>query len=70
MIEQKLLVNTQNALKNLPIKKLWKINHEGTKVKVKRSAETAFDIYHNGHHVTTDETWESAFELVQVLLKT
>jgi hypothetical protein len=69
-MKQKVLDEIENALKNLPIKKLWKINHEGTKVKVKRSAETAFDIYHNGHHVTTDETWESAFELGQGLLKT
>jgi hypothetical protein len=60
----------KDAISTLKIKKIWKINHQGTKVKVVRKAENAFDIYHNGHHVTTDETWEEAFELTKALLET
>ncbi len=70
MIKQKILDDIQKELQNLPIKKLWKINHEGVKVKVRRSGETAFDVYHNGHFVTTDADWEQAFQLVKVLLDT
>ncbi len=49
---------------------ICKLNDEGVKVKVRRSDETSFDVYHNGHFVTTDAQWEQAFELVQVLLDT
>lgn len=69
MIEQKILDSIQNEFQNLSIKKLWKINHEGVKVKVRRSSETAFDVYHNGHFVTIEDNWKSAFEMVKVLLE-
>jgi hypothetical protein len=59
----------KKSLENLSVKKVWKINCDGTKVKVSRTGETAFDSYLNGNYVTTDETWERAFELVQVLLE-
>jgi 3-hydroxymyristoyl/3-hydroxydecanoyl-(acyl carrier protein) dehydratase len=59
----------KSSLENLSIKKVWKINHDGTKIKVVRKNETTFDVYLNGHFVTTDESWERAFELVQVLLQ-
>jgi copper chaperone CopZ len=59
----------KNSLENLPVKKSWKINFEGKKIKVVRKDISAFDIYLDGHFITTDETWEKAFELVQVLLQ-
>jgi hypothetical protein len=70
VIKQKILDSIKEALSNLQVKKLWKINHEGRKVKVVRKAENAYDVYHNGHYVTTDETWEQAFELTKTLLET
>jgi hypothetical protein len=70
MIKQKILESIEEALSNLQVKKLWKINHEGIKVKVVRKAENAYDVYRNGHFVTTDETSERAFELVKALLET
>jgi copper chaperone CopZ len=59
----------KKSLENLSVKKSWKINFEGKKIKVVRKDISAFDIYLNGHFVTTDENWERAFELVQVLLE-
>jgi copper chaperone CopZ len=59
----------KKSLETLPVKKSWKINFEGKKIKVVRKNETAFDVYLDGHFVTTDESWERAFELVQVLLQ-
>ena len=69
MIKEKTITEIKDALSSLEVKKLWKINHEGTKVKVVRKTDDAYDIYRNGHHVTTDETWEQAFELVKVFLE-
>jgi hypothetical protein len=60
---------TQKSLENLSVKKSWKINFEGKKIKVVRKDISAFDIYLDGHFVNTDESWERAFELVQVLLR-
>jgi copper chaperone CopZ len=60
----------KESLENLAVKKSWKINFEGKKVKVVRKDISAFDIYLNGHFVTTDESWERAFELVQVFYET
>jgi hypothetical protein len=70
MIKEKILESIKEVLSNLQVKKLWKINHEGRKVKVVRKAENAYDVYHNGHFVTTDETWERSFELAKALLET
>jgi hypothetical protein len=70
MLRGKILIEIIEALENLQVKKLWKINHEGIKVKVVRKAENTYDVYHNGHYVTTDETWEQAFELTRALLET
>jgi hypothetical protein len=69
MIEQKILDAVQIELQNLAIKKLWKINYKGVKVKVRRSGETAFEVYHNGHFVATDLHWKTVFELVKILLE-
>jgi hypothetical protein len=59
----------KKLLETLPVKKSLKINFEGKKIKVVRKNETAFEIYNDGHFITTDETWEKAFELAQVLLQ-
>lgn len=57
-------------IENLEIKKLFKINENGNKVKVRRDTENAYSIYLNGQYVTTDETWQQAYELTLVLLET
>jgi hypothetical protein len=57
------------AIKGLTIRKKWKLNFNGTKVKVVRDNENEFSTYLNGHMITTDDTWQKAFDLVVVLLK-
>ena len=52
----------------LAIKKTWKINENGNKVKIVRKGETEFDSYLNGNYITTDENWEQAFEMAKTLL--
>ncbi len=52
----------------LAIKKTWKINENGNKVKIVRKSETEFDSYLNGNYITTDENWEQAFEIAKTLL--
>lgn len=52
----------------LAIKKTWKINENGNKVKIVRKSETEFDSYLNGNYVTSDENWEQAFEMAKTLL--
>ncbi len=64
-----LLDEIKNSLENLAVKKSWKINFEGKKIKVVRKDNAAFEVYNDGHFVTADETWEQAFELVKVLLE-
>jgi hypothetical protein len=59
----------ESSLENLSVKKGWKTNFKGKKIKVVRKDISAFDIYLDGHFVTTDESWERAFELVQGLLE-
>jgi hypothetical protein len=53
----------------LEVQKKWKINENGIKIMVVRSNNTSYHIYCNGYHVTTDQTWQQAFELVEILLK-
>jgi hypothetical protein len=60
----------QLEIKNLEVKKLFKINENGNKVKVRRDSENDYSIYHNGHFITTDASWEAAFELATVLINT
>jgi hypothetical protein len=67
-IKQKILDQMQLDIQNLEVKKLFKINENGTKVKVRRDSENEYSIYLNGNFLTTDATWEAAFELVFVLL--
>ncbi len=64
---KKVIEAIQKSLENLAVKKSWKINFEGKKIKVVRKDKSAFEVYSDGHYVTTDETWERAFELVKVL---
>lgn len=55
-------------IEKLQIKKLFKLNENGNKVKVRRDSENEFSIYLNGNFITIDETWEATFELVLTLI--
>jgi hypothetical protein len=67
-IKQKTIDQMQLDIQNLEIKKLFKINENGTKVKIRRNSENEYSIYLNGNFITIDTTWETAYELVLVLL--
>jgi hypothetical protein len=67
-IKQKTLDLVQVSIQNLGIKKLWKINENGHKVKVRRDAENEFSIYLDGHYITTLADWEDTFSMVKDLL--
>ncbi len=67
-LKQKDILVMQEALQQLPVKKLWKINVNGIKVKVKRDTEKEYATYLNGNYITTDENWQLAFELAKALL--
>jgi hypothetical protein len=68
-LKQKDKTEIENAIKTLAIKKLWKINVNGNKVKVFRKSENEYEIYNDGHHVTSDTNWKEAFDLAIELLK-
>lgn len=68
-LKQKNILEIQKALQQLPVKKLWKINVSGTKIKVKRGGEKEYATCLDGNYITTDENWQQAFELVTALLK-
>jgi intein-encoded DNA endonuclease-like protein len=67
-LKQKDIDAIQQVLEKLAIKKTWKINVAGKKVKVVRSATNEYAVYNDGHYITTDENWQQAFELVKALL--
>jgi hypothetical protein len=67
-IKQKTIDQMQLEIENLEIKKLFKINENGNKVKIRRDTENEYSIYHDGHFVTTDASWQEAFELAVVLI--
>ncbi len=58
----------QLDIQNLAVKKLWKINENGNKVKVRRDAETEYSIYLDGHYISTLTDWEDTFEMAKTLL--
>lgn len=68
MIKQKILDQMQLDIQSLAIKKLWKINENGNKVKVCRDAESEYSIYLEGHYITTLADWEDTFDLAKTLL--
>jgi hypothetical protein len=68
MIKQKTIDLIQLDIQNLAIKKLWKINENGHKVKVRRDAENEYSVYLDGHFITTLSDWEDAFNMVKTLL--
>jgi hypothetical protein len=65
----KLLATIEDAIQNLPIKKLWKINENDHKVKVRRNAEAEYSIYLDGHFITSLAECEDTFEMVKTLLE-
>jgi uncharacterized protein (DUF1015 family) len=68
-MKQKTIEQMQLDIQNLEVKKLFKINENGTKVKVRRDSEQEYSIYLDGNFITTDATWEEAFELAKTLLE-
>jgi hypothetical protein len=56
-------------IQDLPIKKLWKINENGNKVKVRRDAENEYFIILNGHYVTTLANINDVFEMIKTLIE-
>jgi hypothetical protein len=68
MIKQKILDQIQLDIQNLAVKKLWKINENGHKVKVRRNAESEYSVYLDGHYITTLADWEDSFNMAKTLL--
>jgi hypothetical protein len=68
MIKQKILDQMYLDIQNLTIKKLWKINENGHKVKVCRDAESEYSIYLDGHFITTLSDWGDSFNMAKTLL--
>lgn len=68
MMKQKILDQMQMSIQNLAVKKLWKINENGNKVKVRRDAESEYSIYLDGHYITTLSDWEDTFNMAKSLL--
>jgi hypothetical protein len=68
MMKQKILDQMQISIHNLAIKKLWKINENGHKVKVRRDIEDEYHIYFNGHYITTLADWQDTFNMAKDLL--
>jgi uncharacterized protein (DUF1015 family) len=67
-IKQKIIDQMQLDIQNLEVKKLFKINENGTKVRVRRDSENEYAVYLDGNFITTDATWEESFQLAMVLL--
>ena len=67
-MKQKILTQMQLDIHNLTVKKLWKINENGNKVKVRRDAESEYSIYFNGHFITTLADCEDTFNMAKTLL--
>jgi hypothetical protein len=68
MIKQKILDEIKVSIQTLSVKKQWKINENGNKVKVVRNAEKEFSIYFDGHYITTLIDWEDTFDMAKTLL--
>ncbi len=68
MIKQKILDQMQMSIQNLAIEKLWKINENGHKVKIRRNAESEYYIYLDGHYITTLADQEDSFNMAKALL--
>jgi hypothetical protein len=68
MIKKKILDQMQLDIQNLAVKKRWKINENGHKVKVRRDAESEYSIYLDGHFITTLADWEDSFNMAKTLL--
>jgi hypothetical protein len=67
-MKQKMLDKMQMSIQNLAIKKRWKINENGNKVKVRRDAEGEYSIYLDGHYITTLADWEDTLNMTKSLV--
>jgi hypothetical protein len=68
IMKKKILDQIQLDIQNLAVKKLWKINENGNKVKVRRNAESEYSIYLDGNYITTLADWEDTFSMAKSLL--
>ncbi len=68
MIKQKIVDQMQLDIQHLVVKKLWKINENGNKVKVRRDSDSEYSIYLDGHYITTLADWEDTFNMAKSLL--
>jgi hypothetical protein len=68
IIKQKIIDKMQLDIQNLEVKRLFKINENGNKVKIRRDSVNEYSIYYNGNFITTDATWVAAFNLSLVLI--
>jgi hypothetical protein len=67
-MKQKIIDFMKLDIQNLAVKKLWKINENGHKVKVRRDTESEYSVYLDGHFVTTLSDWEDSFNMAKTLL--
>jgi hypothetical protein len=67
-MKQKILDQMQLDIQCLSVKKLWKINENGHKLKVRRDAESEYSVYLDGHYITTLADWEDTFNMAKSLL--
>jgi hypothetical protein len=68
MIKQKILDLMQVDIQNLTVKKRWKINENGHKIKVRRDTKSEYSIYLDGHYITTLADWGDSFNMAKNLL--
>lgn len=68
-MNNKILEQIKFDIQNLEIKKLFKINENGNKIKVRRSTYNEYNIYLNGHQVNTENNWEDSYKMILALIK-
>ena len=60
----------QQAIADLPVKKVLKLKVNGTKVKVKHNVDGSYGTYLNGQWITDDDDPKTAYDLVKNLIVT
>lgn len=68
MMKQKDWDDIQQAINALPVKKVLKLKHNNTKVKVKHNADGSYGTYLNGQWITDDIDPNDAFATTKTLL--
>ncbi len=68
MLKQKIIGQIKLDIQKLALKKLWIINENGHKVKVRRDTESAYSIYLDGYFITTLSDCDDTVGMVLTLL--